>query len=133
MRSLRRRRSMKEEPAQPVPVLKERTDYTKLRPGKFVLLTVDMQPHPDYEPVPVRYNLSPVFQEIQMDREVTLSIEERGASGFGVVDDETGELVQRHRMTIYPHSTFTWEFFETALARREAALIERQRRARNIL
>lgn len=131
MRSLRRRRSMKVEPAQPM--LKERTDYTKLRPGKFVLLTVDMQPHPDYEPVPVRYRLSSLLEDLQMTQEVSFQLGERGASGYGVVDDETGELAFRERRTLYPRTTLTWEFYETAQARRETELIERQRSAKDVL
>jgi hypothetical protein len=128
----------KRKPQKPAPLstqhwTKLRPSYDKLRDGKFILLTVDLQPHPDYEPVPVRYRLSAIFEDIQMDREVTIRLGDRGASGFGVIDDETGELAQYQRITLYPQSNFTWEFHETAEDRREAELIERQRKMKDVL
>lgn len=99
------------------------------RPGRMALLTVDLEQHPDYEPVPIRYYITELFQDLRGDREVMWRIGERGASAYGIFDEETGELVYHERMTIRPHSTFEWVYSETLEARR----IQQQRDNPDIL
>lgn len=91
---------------------KPQPNYREDRPGHFALLTVDLERHPEYEPAPVRfflYGLSLSF--LACDRDVEFKLGEngkKGASGWGVFDDETGELAYHERITLYPNGTFGW-------------------------
>lgn len=92
-------------------------DYSSQRQGHMALLTVDLERHPDYEPLPVKFFLyGRTARILCIDRDVEFKVGEdgkMGASGFGVFDDETGELAYYERVTIFPHCTFGWYLDET--------------------
>lgn len=99
-----------------------------LRPGTMVLLTLDGEVHPDYEPVPVWYDhrFLPLGM-LRMTHTVRINVNKRGAAGWAVRNSD-GNVVYQEKLMVYPGFKFAWitdedEALERLARAREGGII----------